>query len=198
MLRVGLTGGIGSGKSTVANFFAAHDVPIVDTDAIARELVQPGEPAHAEIVRQFGVDVLDASGALDRNKMRGRVFGDLTQRLQLEAILHPRIRAQAQQRLVTLKALYAIVAVPLLLETGFDSIVDRVLVVDCDESMQVQRAAARSEMQPEEVRRVMAAQLSRRERLARADDLIENNAGLAHLEEQVTRLHQRYLVLAKG
>ena len=198
MLRVGLTGGIGSGKSTVTNFFAAHDVPIVDTDAIARELVQPGEPAHAEIVRQFGVDVLDASGALDRNKMRGRVFGDLTQRLQLEAILHPRIRAQAQQRLVTLKALYAIVAVPLLLETGFDSIVDRVLVVDCDESMQVQRAAARSEMQPEEVRRVMAAQLSRRERLARADDLIENNAGLAHLEEQVTRLHQRYLVLAKG
>ncbi len=197
MLRVGLTGGIGSGKSTVADFFAARGVPVIDTDELARELVRPGEAAHTEIVRQFGPDVLDTSGALDRGKMRNRVFNDPMQRKRLEAILHPRIRAEVQQQLASFNAPYAIIAVPLLIETGGGDLVDRILVVDCDESLQVQRVAARSGLEPAEVRRIMTAQASRKERLAHADDVIENNADLVQLEKQVTRLHERYLTLAE-
>jgi dephospho-CoA kinase len=197
MLRVGLTGGIGSGKSTVADFFAARGVPVIDTDELARELVRPGEAAHTEIVRQFGPDVLDTSGALDRGKMRNRVFNDPMQRKRLEAILHPRIRAEVQQQLASFNAPYAIIAVPLLIETGGGDLVDRILVVDCDESLQVQRVAARSGLEPAELRRIMTAQASRKERLAHADDVIENNADLVQLEKQVTRLHERYLTLAE-
>jgi dephospho-CoA kinase len=197
MLRVGLTGGIGSGKSTVADLFAARGVPIIDTDDLARELVRPGEAAHTEIVRQFGTDMFDPNGALDRGKMRSRVFNDPIQRKRLEAILHPRIRAEVQRRLTATKAPYALVAVPLLIETGFGNLVDRVLVVDCDEALQVQRVAARSGLELAEVRRIMATQASREERLAQADEVIENNADLAQLEKEVTRLHGRYLTLAK-
>lgn len=198
MLRVGLTGGIGSGKSTVADFFAARGVPIIDTDELARELVRPGEAAHTEIVRQFGADVLDPSGALDRSKMRGRVFNDPMQRKRLEAILHPRIRTEVRRRLAKFHAPYTIVAIPLLIETEVGDLVDRILVVDCDESLQVQRVSARSGMEPDEVRRIMTAQTSRKERLAHADDVIENNTDLAQLEEQVTRLHKRYQALAQS
>ncbi len=198
MLRVGLTGGIGSGKTTVSQLFAGHGVPIIDTDELARDLVRSGEPAHAEIVREFGAEILDTDGALDRVKMRNRVFSDPARRKQLEAILHPRIRTEVEQQLAEFSAPYALVVVPLLLETGFDNIVDRILVVDCDESLQIQRVTARSGMDETEVRRVMAAQIARKERLARADDVIENHAGLAQLEEQVLRLHQRYLDMAKG
>jgi dephospho-CoA kinase len=197
MLRVGLTGGIGCGKSTVADFFAARGVPIIDTDELARELVRPGEAAHTEIVRQFGSDVLDASGALDRGKMRNRVFNDPMQRKRLEAILHPRIRTEVQRRLAGFNALYAIIAIPLLIETDVGNLADRILVVDCDESLQVRRVAARNGMESAEVRRIMTAQATREDRLAHADDVIENNADLVQLEEQVTRLHERYLTLAK-
>jgi dephospho-CoA kinase len=161
-------------------------------------LVRPGEAAHTEIVRQFGADVLDPSGALDRDKMRNRVFNDPMQRKRLEAILHPCIRTEVRRRLAKLNAPYAIIAVPLLIETNVGDLVDRILVVDCDESLQVQRVTARSGLEPAEVRRIMAAQASRKERLARANDVIENNADLAQLEEQVTRLHKRYLALAQS
>jgi dephospho-CoA kinase len=198
MLRVGLTGGIGSGKSTVADFFSAHGIPLIDTDEIARDLVEPGQAAHVEIAQRFGTDVLDAHGRLDRAKMRDLVFRDPGKRKLLEAILHPRIRDEVKTRLSALAAPYAIVAVPLLLETGFDDLVDRILVVDCDEALQIQRASARSGLTEEEVRRVMATQASRQQRLARADDVIENNADMARLQQDVNRLHERYLALARN
>jgi len=197
MLRIGLTGGIGSGKSTVAQMFAARNVPLIDTDELARELAEPGQAGHAEIVEQFGADMLDAAGRLDRAKMRARVFADPTERRRLENILHPAIRAETQRRLEHTAAPYAIVAVPLLVETGFDDLVDRVLVVDCTEALQIHRTAARSGLAAAEIQRVMAAQASREQRLARADDVIENNAGLAELEQQVARLHAQYLALAR-
>jgi dephospho-CoA kinase len=198
MLRVGLTGGIGSGKSTVARFFVARGVPIIDTDELARQLAEPGAPGHAEIVAQFGPDILDSTGALDRAKMRARVFVNPAERQRLENILHPRIRAEVRKRLDELDTPYVIVAVPLLVETRFGDLVDRVLVVDSDENLQLERTAARSGMTPAEVRRVMAAQVTREQRLAHADDVIENNAGLTELERQVARLHEQYLRLARS
>lgn len=198
MLRVGLTGGIGSGKSTVAELFAAHHVPIVDTDAIAHEVVRPGQPALADIAQQFGSDVLDQNGALDRAKMRQRVFDSPAEREKLERILHPRIRAEVQKRLDNLHTTYAVIVVPLLVETGFESMVDRVLVVDCDETIQIDRVRSRSSLSAEQVRRIMDAQASRQGRLARADDVIENNTDVENLKLKVAHLHKRYLELAKA
>jgi dephospho-CoA kinase len=198
MLRIGLTGGIGSGKSTVARMFAARSVPIIDTDELARELAEPGQPGHADIVEQFGTDILDASGRLDRAKLRARVFADPAERRRLENILHPAIRAEVRRRLEGTAGPYAIIAVPLLVETGFDDLVDRVLAVDCTEALQIQRTAARSGMAEVEIQRVMAAQATRQQRLARADDVVENNAGLAELEQQVARLHAQYVALARS
>src|SRR5437868_9602748 len=143
MLRIGLTGGIGSGKSTVADLFARRGVPIIDTDVIAREGVQPGEPALAELAREFGGDILAAEGGLDRTRLRSRVFDDAEARARLQAILHPRIRARARERIDALRAPYCVIVVPLLVETGFDGMIDRVLVVDADEAHQLERAAAR-------------------------------------------------------
>ncbi len=196
MLRVGLTGGIGSGKSTVAQLFAAHGAPIIDTDEIARDIVLPGKPALADVVRQFGDGVLDASGALDRTKLRDIVFQDPARRKKLESILHPVIRTNVQKRLAALNTPYAVVVVPLLIETGFSELIDRIVVVDCEETSQIKRVAARSHMTEPAIRRIMEVQASRRERLAHADDVVENNKDLAHLERQVACLHERYLTLA--
>lgn len=195
MLRIGLTGGIGSGKSAVAERFAARGVPVIDTDVVAREVVAPGEPALAEIVAAFGTGVLDAAGRLDRRRLRERVFADESARRRLEGILHPRIRTAVQQRLEALDAPYCIIVVPLLIETGFGP-VDRVLVVDVDETRQIERTSRRDEVSPESVRRIMDTQASRQARLARADDVISNNGGLDDLERQVEALHRRYLALA--
>lgn len=197
MLRVGLTGGIGSGKSTAADMFARRGVPVVDTDVIAREVVAPGEPALEEIVRAFGREVLDRDGRLDRPGLRRRVFDDPEARRRLEAILHPRIRAAVQARLAAIDAPYCLVVVPLLVETNFD-LVDRVLVVDVDEARQLERASARDRAAPDAVRRIIGSQSGRAARLARADDVITNNGTLEDLERQVERLHARYLELARG
>lgn len=193
MLRVGLTGGIGSGKSTVADLFARHGVPVIDTDVIARELVTPGRAALAEIVGAFGADVLDASGQLDRTQLRRRVFTDTAARQRLEAILHPRIRAAVRERLTGLDAAYCLVVVPLLVETKFDQLIDRVLVVDVDEEHQEQRVSRRDGMTADAVRQIMAAQATRRQRIAQADDVIVNNGTIDDLERQVSELHTRYL-----
>jgi dephospho-CoA kinase len=195
MLRIGLTGGIGSGKSTVANLFAALGVPIVDTDDISRDLVTPEKPAYAEIVQQFGNDILDKNRKLDRAKLRERVFDNAADRARLEMILHPRIRDETHRRLALLDAPYAIAVVPLLTETNVDYMVNRILLVDCDEALQVKRTVARSGLEPAQVRRIMAAQASRTERITRADDVIENNAGLNELKEKVARMHERYLAM---
>jgi dephospho-CoA kinase len=195
VLRIGLTGGIGSGKSTVAGLFARRAVPVIDTDALARELVRPGEPAHAEIVRAFGARIVDASGEIDRPRLRRLVFADAAERRKLEAILHPRIRKQVLQRLAALHAPYCIVVVPLLIEAGFTDLVDRILVVDCDERQQIARAVARGGLDEAEVRRVIGAQLPRAERLKHAHDVLNNDAGLDQLEREVARLDARYRAL---
>jgi dephospho-CoA kinase len=198
MLRIGLTGGIGSGKSTVAQFFAARHVPVIDTDDISRELVVPGAPAFTEIASVFGADTLDSDGAIDRAKLRARVFANANERKRLEAILHPRIRAAVASRLDRLTAAYAIIAVPLLFETGFVDLVDRALVVDCSEALQIRRTVARSGLGEAQIRAIMATQATRAERLARAHDVIENNDDLSALERRVEELHQRYLTLGAG
>ena len=196
MLRIGLTGGIGGGKSTVAALLATRGVPIIDTDEIAHRLTESAQPVFDEIVRIFGQDILDATGRIDRNKLRERVFENAGERQRLEAILHPRIREVIREKLDELHAPYCILVVPLLIESGFIDLVDRVLVVDASEGTQIQRAVARSGLTEPEIRKIMTAQASRAHRLQTADDIIDNNGDRKHLEKEVERLHQWYLALA--
>ncbi|HET9463171.1 MAG TPA: dephospho-CoA kinase [Thiobacillus sp.] len=197
MFTVGLTGGIGSGKSTVADCFAAHGVPVIDTDVIARDLTAPGGAALDAIRAVFGETVIQADGTLDRAALRRRVFADSAARRQLEAILHPRIRQRVEQTLATLTAPYALVVIPLLVETGgYRDVLSRVLVVDCPEDVQVARVMARSGLTHDEIKAILAAQAGRAERLAAADDIIVNTASPEALRGEVAALHQRYLALA--
>ena len=197
MFTVGLTGGIGSGKSTVANLFAELGVPVIDTDVVARQLTLPGGAALEAIRAAFGEDVILADGMLDRAALRRRVFADAVARRQLEAILHPRIRQMVEQSLATLDAPYALIVIPLLVETGgYRDVLRRVLVVDCPEALQVARVMARSGLARDEVDAILAAQAGRAERLAAADDVIVNDASAAALRAEVTALHQRYLAYA--
>lgn len=196
MLRIGLTGGIGSGKSTVAALLATRGVPIIDTDEIAHRLTEPGQPVFDEIVHAFGQDILDATRRIDRNKLRERVFANAGERQRLESILHPRIHEVVREKLDALYAPYCILVVPLLIESGFVDLVDRVLVVDASEGAQIQRTAARSGLTEPEIRKIMAAQVSRAQRLQKADDVIDNNGDRKHLEKEVERLHRWYLSLA--
>lgn len=195
-LVIGLTGGIASGKSAAAALFAERGVPVVDADVVARQLVEPGEPALEEIRRVFGPSLLDASGELDRRRLRELVFADDARRRELEAILHPRVYARIARELDSLDAPYAVAVVPLLLETGGRELVDRILVVDAPEELQISRTIARDGTTPEAAARVLAAQLPRARRLACADDVITNDADLASLARQVDALHRRYLELA--
>lgn len=193
---IGLTGGIGSGKSTVADLFAAQGVAVVDTDLIAHDLTGPAGAAMPEILAAFGDSVRQPNGGLDRVAMRRQVFADPQVRQQLEGILHPRIRSEADRRCRLATTPYVLLVVPLLIESGaYRDRVRRVLVVDCDEATQVARVVARSGLSPDEVRRIIATQLARAERLAAADDVIVNMAGVAALEPQVLAMHERYLRL---
>lgn len=192
MLRIGLTGGIGSGKSTVAALFAQHGAPVVDTDEISRALTAPGQPAVEAIVRAFGPAVRDAAGALDRAALRDLVFRDRSKRLLLEAILHPLIRREVERRLEELHAPYVVIVAPLLIESGFTDLIDRILVVDSREEDQIRRVQQRSGLAESAIRRILAAQLGRQARLARADDVIVNDADMAHLAHEVQRLDQMY------
>ncbi len=215
MFTVGLTGGIGSGKSTVVDCFAALGMPVIDTDVIARELTAParGTPPDARpagglgaapggaaldaIRAVFGETVMQADGTLDRAALRRRVFADSAARHQLEAILHPRIRQVVEQKLSTLTAPYALIVIPLLVETsGYRDVLNRVLVVDCPEAVQIARVMARSGLAHGEIKAILAAQAGRAERLAVADDIIVNTASLEALRAEVAALHQRYLALA--
>jgi dephospho-CoA kinase len=196
-LCVGLTGGIGCGKSRAAEIFAELGAGVVDTDAIAHQLTGPGGQAIACIAHAFGPEYVGADGALDRERMRALVFSDREAKTRLEAVLHPLIRAESRRRVAATSAPYTILVVPLLLETGsYDDVVQRVLVVDCDESQQVARTMARSRLSEQDVRRIMAAQLSRAHRLQRADDVISNDGDMAALRAQVEALHTRYLAAA--
>ncbi len=198
MLRVGLTGGIGSGKSSVAELFAGLGAGVIDTDLIARELTEPGTPTLARIVADFGSEVLFPDGTLDRGALRERVFRDRVARTRLESILHPSIRDLMLERVAKLRAPYALLVVPLLFETGQETLMDRVLVVDCPEETQIERVQRRSQLSRAESERILASQVSRAERLARADDVIDNSGALAALAPQVERRHGSYLDLAAG
>ena len=194
---VGLSGGIGSGKSAAAHLFAELGARVVDTDAIAHELTAPGGAAIEPIRSAFGKDMIAADGSLDRAAMRRLVFEDAAAKAQLEAILHPMIRIEADARCMQSTAPYVVLVVPLLVETAYyRGRLERVLVVDCDEETQVSRTVARSGIPAEQVRAIMAAQASRAQRLDVADDVIDNNGDLAQLREQVLRLHASYMTRA--
>ncbi len=196
---VGLTGGIGSGKSTAAKLFGDIGASVVDTDAISHELTQAGGPAIGAIREAFGGQYIAADGSLDRTRMRELVFGNPTAKSKLEAILHPLIRERARTDVATAKQPYVILVVPLLLETGaYRDLVRRVLVVDCGEARQIERATRRSRLSEVQVRAIMATQLSREARRARADDVIDNEGDLNALRAQVEELHAGYLALARG
>ncbi len=196
MLTIGLTGGIASGKTTVADLFAEFGVATIDADVAAREVVEPGTSGLQQIVDAFGPEVLDSAGALDRRKLRERVFADEKARERLEAILHPLIRARLLEQLDACRGPYAILIAPLLLETGLDALTDRVLVVDVPEDIQIQRVMQRDGSSEAQARAILAAQVSRTERLARADDVLDNTVSLRALRPQVEALHHRYTALA--
>ena len=196
--RVALTGGIASGKSTVADLFAALGVPVIDTDVIAREVVEPGQPALEEVAAAFGPGVLGPDGRLDRRRLRDMVFADPTARRRLEAILHPAIRARMETQSRAAGGPYQLLVIPLLAEGGRRDHVDRVLLVDVPESAQVERLMRRDGSSREQARAALAAQASRAVRQAIADDVIENTGGVEDLRARVAELHGEYLRLAAG
>lgn len=195
---IGVTGGIGTGKTAVCNMFAELGVDTIDADEIAREVVAPGQPALTELVSVFGARILETDGNLNRKKLRDVVFKDDALRRRLESILHPRIRAEMSDRLAQQTGPYCLLCVPLLLETGESPEVDRVLVVDSAIETQLARASTRDDTSPEEVERIIRAQIPRAQRLAQADDVIDNNGNLEQLEKQVKTLHEKYLALSRS
>jgi dephospho-CoA kinase len=196
MMRVGLTGGLGSGKTAAARRFIELGVPVVDADEIAHGLVAPGEPALAEIVAAFGDEILGPDGRLDRANMREKVFRDAMQRRRLEAILHPRVRRELRERSSRFIAPYCVLVVPLLIEAGMLDLVDRVVVVDADEERRVAWVMERSQLDEGEIRRIFAAQASREERLRVADDWLQNEGTLEDLRRKVDTLHARFMRIA--
>jgi len=195
-LRIGLTGGIASGKTTVATRFRELGVPVIDADIAARTVVLPGQAALQEIAQRFGGGVIGNGGTLDRPKLRDIVFSDQQARKDLEAILHPRIRAEMERLATEAQGPYLVFDIPLLVEGGATDRVDRVLVVDVDEAVQLERLKARDGGSDDQARAILASQASRAERLARADDLLVNTGGLSQLHDAVDRLHEQYLLLA--
>ena len=196
-LSVGLTGGIASGKSTVADMFGELGVIVIDTDVIARDIVNPGQPALAEIGETFGAEVITADGSLDRKVMRSIVFAEPGKRKILESILHPRIREEAANQAAAATGPYQIIVVPLLVDSPMRSNMDRILVVDCGEQTQLARLLERDAETAAQAQRMMDAQASRTERLAIADDIIQNEGRLAETRHQVEALHSHYLTLAQ-
>ena len=194
--RVGLTGGIASGKSTAAKFFGALGVPILDSDQVARDVVEPGQPPLERLVERFGRKILTVDGHLDRPALRDIVFSDPKARADLEALTHPAIGAAMEARSAAAGGPYQILVIPLLVEKNLASHVDRVLVVDCDEQLQVRRLRDRDGSTPEQVQAILKAQAPRAARLKAADDVIRNDSDMSAVRDQVAALHQRYLELA--
>jgi dephospho-CoA kinase len=196
-LRIGLTGGIASGKSTVTQRFAELGVPVIDADVAARRVVEPGTPGLAQVVERLGARVL-ADGQLDRRALRNLIFKDSSLRQALDAILHPLIRAEMEREAARAQGPYVILAIPLLVEGGgSDKRVDRVLVVDADETLQIQRLRARDGSSEQQARAILASQASRTARLEQADDVLLNTGTVAELRQAVDRLHEQYLQLAQ-
>ena len=195
---VGLTGGIGCGKTTVMQYFVDLGIQAVDADIIAREVVAPGTPCLAAIADHFGNSVLLSDGSLDRSALRQRIFSNSTDKSWLEQLLHPAIRTALLQQLAALTSPYALLVAPLLLENGLQRYVNRVLVIDLPEPLQLQRAMARDNASGQQIKSIMAAQLTRQQRLDKADDVINNDGSLIKLQEQVAQLHSFYLAQAGG
>lgn len=196
VFRVGLTGGIASGKSTVTRLFEALGVPVIDTDVLAREVVAPGEPLLGQIAARFGAGVLAVDGSLDRTALRAIVFSDAAARADLEQLTHPAIRARLEALSTVLGGPYQLLVIPLLVETGGWTPVDRVLVVDCSEALQIRRLQARDGTTLEQARQILAAQATREARLAMANDVIVNEGDLGAVRDRVANLHATYLKLA--
>lgn len=196
MLAIALTGGVGSGKSSVAARLSGIGVPVIDADAISHALTAPGSPVLELIAETFGARFIDAAGHLDRAAMRDLVFADSAARARLESILHPRIVSEMQRRLAQLSAPYAVLEIPLLFEAGQTGLADRILVVDLPESEQIRRVRRRSGLGVAEIRRIIDSQVPRSRRLEGADDIIDNSGDPQALEEQVNHLHRYYLELA--
>jgi dephospho-CoA kinase len=194
--RIGLTGGIASGKSTAAKFFGALGVPILDSDQIARDVVEPGQPPLERLVERFGPKILTADGHLDRPALRDIVFSDPKARADLEALTHPAIGAAMEARSAEAGGPYQILVIPLLVEKNLAAHVDRVLVVDCDEELQIRRLRDRDGSTPAQVQAILKAQAPRAARLKAADDVIHNDTDMSAVRNQVATLHARYLELA--
>jgi dephospho-CoA kinase len=196
MLKVGLTGGIGSGKSTVAKALQAKGVVLVDADKIAREVVQPSELALQEIAKAFGSTILLADGNLDRAALKQRIFSNSDAKVQLENILHPRIRQRILERIDEAAGTpYVVADIPLLVENNYPQYFDRVVVVDCPEEIQIARVQARDEMSEAQIRSIMNSQAKRQNRNAAATDIIDNSGDLASLKMQIEKLHESLLSL---
>ena len=193
MLIIGLTGGIGCGKTTITDIFKSLGAPIVDADEIAHQLVQPHKEALTSIVKTFGEDILNTDHTLDRNKLRQIIYTDPSQKKILENILHPLIYKEMQQQISTYDFPYGILSIPLLLETKHQNNVDRILVIDCQEQAQINRVMQRDNLSANEVQQIMQNQCSRSERLGHADDVIENTQGISSLKKRVQQLHAQYL-----
>lgn len=198
MLTVALTGGIGCGKTTVCRLFAELNTPVIDTDIIARDLVKPGQGALQEITSHFGSDILLSDGSLNRKALANKTFNNNDERKQLESILHPKIRQCVKKQLLSLDSPYVIVAIPLLIETSQHNSYDRILVVDCDEKLQIQRTQNRDRRSLKEITNIMASQASRQQRLEHADDVINNRSDIESLKTQVIKLHNLYTNLSEN
>ncbi len=196
MLTIGLTGGIGSGKTQVSDHFARLGVPVIDTDVIARELVAPAQPALSKIATTFGRDILTPQGNLDRRALRRLIFNQPDKRRQLEDILHPRIRAEVRNRLRQLGSPWCIIVIPLLQESAQQDLVQRILLVDAPAELQLSRTMRRDNVAADDVRKIIASQASRQSRLELADDVILNDGSLEQLQQQVEKMYQFYNQLA--
>lgn len=195
---VGLTGGIGSGKTAVSDLFAQKGISVIDADVIAREVVTPGQPALKKIIEKFGKTILQSDGHLNRRKLRDVIFTTPEHKDWLNQLLHPTIRTSMQQQTLAAKSQYCILSVPLLVENGLNKMVNRVLVVDVEESLQLKRTTMRDQQSELQVQNIMNSQASRQQRLDVADDVIDNNGDEKALEKQVNKLHLQYLDCAKN
>lgn len=196
MLRVGITGGIGSGKTSVANSFAKLGIPVVDSDVIARSLLEPGEDAYKRVVREFGESILESSKSINRSKLRDLVFSNKNNRERIENILHPEVRKKILSDINKLESPYCIIVIPLLVEAGFLDLVDRVLVVDADESVRIARVMERDNISRQDVKKIIDSQATNQARLDIADDIINNNDSKKAIAQQVNELHNKYLLLS--
>lgn len=198
MLRIGLTGGIGCGKTTVTDLFIQYGIPVSDADLIAHQLVEPGKPAHQKIIESFGTNILNEDQTLDRAALRQLVFDNPQKKQHLEEIIHPLVYVTMNQWAEKQNSPYVIFSIPLLIETNHQHDVDRVLVIDAPEAIQIERVQKRNDLSVEEIRKIISTQVSRHERQRAADDLISNEDDIEQLKKQVSKLHNFYLTLPKN